>query len=128
MQRGMGIADVCEGRRAAACRVLFSQCPERGNSKAGCHQRGLLVELAESCKEVGGPDVTNDEVSGWSTPFAVTAAIAPARPDCVTENTGCTVELAQLGNTFLNELLATMLLNHVQHEAVVRGSFVNFWT
>ena len=46
-----------------------------------------------------------------------------ARPDCVTENTGCTVELAQLGNTFLDELLATVLLNHVQHEAVVRGSF-----
>ena len=31
------------------------------------------------------------------------------------------------GNTFMNELLATTLLNHVQHEAVARGSFQSFW-
>ena len=35
----------------------------------------------------------------------------------VTEDTGRTGKLAQLGNAFMNEL--PMLLNHVQHEAVV---------
>ena len=106
----------------------------------GCHRGGRLVALAASCEEigegwasrralhpgvqiVGGPEgITNIEVSGGSIPFAVAAAMTPPRPDCVTANTGRTVELAQLGDAFLNELQTTMLLNHVQHEAVVRGS------
>ena len=56
--------------------------------------------------------------------------MTPSRPHCVTENTGHTVELAQLGNAFLDELLPTMLLNHVQHEAVARGSSegCSIWT
>ena len=64
-------------------------------------------------------DVTLCDVSGWSIFFAMTAASALSRSDCVTENRGCTVELAKLGNTLLNHLLATMLLNHVQHEVVI---------
>ena len=66
--------------------------------------------------------VTKNGVSGWSIPSAVTAAIALARLDRVTENTG----LEQLSKNCLNELLASKLLNHVQHEAVVRGSFASF--
>ena len=59
-------------------------------------------------------------------PSAVTAPIAPSRSDGVTENTGCTVGVAR-ATLSCNELLVTMLVNHVQREAVVRGSFVDFW-
>ena len=57
----------------------------------------------------------------------VAAAMTPPRPDCVTENTSGTVEMAQLCNALLDELLSTMLLNHVQQEAVVRGSLKGCW-
>ena len=71
--------------------------------------------------------ITNHEISGKSIAFAVAAAVAPPRPGCVTENTGRTVELAQLGKPLLDELLSTVLLNHVQYEAVVRGSSEGCW-
>ena len=35
--------------------------------------------------------------------------------------------MAQLGNAFMNDLLSTVLLNHAQHEAVIRGSFEGCW-
>ena len=57
--------------------------------------------------------ITNSEISGGSIAFAVAAAVTPPRPDCVTENTGGTVEMAQLCNALLDDLLSTVLLNHV---------------
>ena len=81
----------------------------------------LVTELSAVLK-----GITNNDVSGWSIPSAMAAAVAPPRPGCVTGDRGCTFELAQ-SNTFLNDLLAAVLLNHAQHEAVIRGSFESFW-
>ena len=53
--------------------------------------------------------------------FAEAAAATSSRPHCVTGNTSGSVKMALLCNDFLDELLSTVLLNHVQHEAVVRG-------
>ena len=60
-------------------------------------------------------------ITNRSVAFAVGAAVTPPRSDCVTENTGGTVEMAQLCNGLLDELLSTVLQNHVQHEAAVRS-------
>ena len=65
----------------------------RGGRADGC---SILVSRLSAVLE----DVTYCDVPGWSILLALTAAMAPLRPNCVTENTGRTVELAQLGNTF----------------------------
>ena len=75
---------------------------------------------------VDGP-VTNNEVSEWSMPFAAAVSVTSPRPDGVTGYTGCTVEIALLCNAFFEDLWSTVLLNHVQHEAMDHRSFKGCW-
>ena len=81
----------------------------------GADGRCMLVSRLSAVLE----GITNNDVSGGSVPFAMAAAMTPPRPDSKhrPHDQGC--EVAQ---RFLGAALSPVLLNHVRHEAVVRGS------
>ena len=60
---------------------------------------------------------------------ARTAPVASPRPYGATEHTCPTVKIkmTQLPDAFEEQSLPTMLLSHVQHEAVIRGGNVSSW-
>ena len=137
VQRGMAVAEALR-RSATSCLSRSVIAVSRMGLFVGCHPRALLAELVNGSRANGRcvlvsrlsavlKGITNNDISGGSISLAVAAAVTSPRPDCVTGYTSRAVELAQLGDAFVDELLTTMLLNHVQREAVVRGSSEGFW-
>ena len=73
--------------------------------------------------------VPNTRFAKWCIAVARTAQVASPRPYVATEHTTTcsTVKMTQLPNAFGEQSLPTMLLSHVQHEAMIRGGNVITW-
>ena len=71
--------------------------------------------------------VPNPKVPEWCMAVAETASVAPPRPYHATNHAGSTVKMTQLPDAFGEQSMPTMLLSHVQHEAVIRGGNVSSW-
>ena len=112
-------------RRAAACRVLWSRCPELGCSEVDCPPGGLLAELAARWWRVGEgraglacsgilmtrlssilETVAHKYVQSCSVCSAMIAAVSPPRSDGGTDYASFSVQLTKLGHTFLCQWLA----------------------
>ena len=97
--------------------ALAASCEEADEQWAAAERCMLVSRLSTVLK-----GIPNNEISSRSIAFVEAATVTLSRPDCVTGNTSGTVLMGELCNALWGELLSPVLLNHMQHEAVVRGS------
>ena len=69
--------------------------------------------------------VPNTKFPKWCIAVAETAPVASPRPYGASDHAGSTVKMTKLPDAFGEQSLPTILLSHVQHEAVIRGGNVS---